>query len=98
MLHSDRLSMDPGQFIVSEDGVLEKVFGPKQDKVTGHWKGPHNEELHDLNCSPNAIRVIKARRMRWMGHVAWMGERRGAYRVLVEKPEGKRPLGSPRRG
>jgi len=90
--------MDPGQFIVSEDGVLEKVFGPKQDKVTGHWKGPHNEELHDLNCSPNAIRVIKARRMRWMGHVAWMGERRGAYRVLVEKPEGKRPLGSPRRG
>jgi hypothetical protein len=64
----------------------------------GHWKGLHNEELHDLNCSPNAIRVIRARRMGWAEHVAWMRERRGAYRVLVGKPEGKRPLGRPRHG
>jgi len=60
------------------------------------WRRMHNEELNDLYCSPNIVRVIKSRRMRWVGHVARMGEVRGVYRVLVEKPEGKRPLGRPR--
>jgi len=65
--------------------------------VTGEWRKLHNEELNDLYCSPNFVRVIKSRRMRWAGHVARMGERRGVYRVLVGIPEGKRPLGRPRR-
>jgi len=65
--------------------------------VTGEWRKQHNEELNDLHSPPNIVRVIKSRRMRWAGHVAPTGERRGLYRVLVEKPEGKRPLGRPRR-
>jgi len=77
--------------------VLRGIFGPKRDEVTGEWRKLHNEELNDLYCSPNIVRVIKSRRMRWAGHVARMGERRGVYRVLVGKPEGKRPLGRPRR-
>ena len=72
-------------------------MGPKRDEVTGEWRKLHNEELNDLYCSPNIFRVIKWRRMRWAGHVARMGEWRGVYRVLVGKPEGKRPLGRPRR-
>ena len=60
------------------------------------WRKVHNEELNDLYCSPNIVRVIKSRRMRWEGHVAHMGERRGVYRVLVGKPDGKKPLGRPR--
>jgi hypothetical protein len=76
VLHSDRISADPAQFIVSEDGVLKNVFWPKRYEVTGHRKGLHNDVLHDLNCSPTAIRVIKARRMRWAGHVG-VGVRRG---------------------
>ena len=72
------------------------ILGPKRDEVTGEWRKLHNEELNDLYCSPNIFRVIKSRRMRWAGHVARMGERRGAYRVLVGKPEGKRSLGKPR--
>jgi len=66
------------------------------DEQTAEWRKPHHEELNDLYCSPNIIRVIKLRRMRWTGHVARMGERRGVYSVLVGKPEGKRPLGRPR--
>ena len=77
--------------------VLRRIFGPKRDEVTGEWRRPHNEVFKDLYCSPNIFRVIKSRRMRWAGHVARMGERRGVYRVLVGKPEGKRPLGRPRR-
>jgi hypothetical protein len=73
------------------------VFGPRRDEVTGEWRRLHNEELIDLYSSPNIVWVIKSRRMRWAGHVARMGERRGAYRVLVGKPEGRRPLGRPRR-
>ena len=73
------------------------IFGPRRDEVTGEWRRLHNEELNDLYCSPNIVRVIKWRRMRWAGHVARMGEERGVYRVLVGKPEGKRPLGRPRR-
>jgi hypothetical protein len=66
--------------------------------VTGEWRKLHNEELHDLYCSPTIVRVINSRRMIWAGHVARMREGRGVYRILVRKPEGKRPLGSPRRG
>ena len=73
------------------------MFGPKRDEATREWRKLHNEELNDLHCSPNIVRMIKSRRMRWVGHVASMGERRGIYRVLVRKPERKRPLGKPRR-
>jgi hypothetical protein len=80
-----------------ENRVLRRVFGPKRDEVTGKWRKLHNEELNDLYYLPNIVRVIKSRRMRWAGHVARMGEDRGVYRMLVGKPEGKRPLGKPRR-
>jgi hypothetical protein len=76
---------------------LRRVFGPKRNEVTGEWKKLHNEELNDLYSFPNIVRLVKSRRMRWTGHVARMGEDRGVYRVLVRKPEGKRPLGRPRR-
>ena len=82
---------------VFENMVLRRIFGPRRDEVTGEWRRLHNEELNDLNSSPNIVRVIKSRRMRWAGHVARMGEEREAYRILVGKPEGKRPLGRPRR-
>ena len=80
-----------------EKRVLRRKFGPKRDEVTGDWRKLHNEELTDLFSSPNIVRVIKSRRMRWAGHVARKGERRGMYRVLVGKPERKRPLERPRR-
>ena len=73
------------------------IFGPKRDEVTGEWRKLHNEELKGLYSSPNIVRVIKSRRMRWARHVARIGEGRGVYRVLVGKPERKRPLGRPRR-
>ena len=76
--------------------MLRRIFGAWRDEVTGEWRKLHNEELNDLYCSPNIARVIKSRRMRLAGHVARLGERRGVYRVLVGKPEGKRPLGRPR--
>jgi hypothetical protein len=82
---------------VFENKVLRRIFGPRRDEVTGDWKRLHNEEINVLYCPPNIVRVIKSRRMRWAGHVARMGEERGVYRVLVGKPEGKRPLGRPRR-
>ena len=82
---------------VFENMVLRRVFGPRRDEVKGEWRRLHNEELNGLYSSPNIVRVIKSRRMRWTGHVAHMGEERGAYRVLVGKPEGNRPLGRPRR-
>jgi len=75
----------------------KRIFGPKRDEVTGKWRRLHNEELNDSYSSPNIVRVIKWRRMRWAGHVARMGEERGMYRVLVGKPEGRRPLERPRR-
>jgi hypothetical protein len=77
--------------------VLRRIFGPKRDEVTGEWRKLHNEELHDLYASPSIIRIIKSRRMRWEDHVARMREKRNAYRLLVGKPEGKRPVGRPRR-
>jgi len=77
--------------------VLRRIFGPRRDEVTGEWRRLHNEELNDLYSSPNIVRVIKSRSMRWAGHVARMGEENGVYRVLVGKLEGRRPLGRPRR-
>jgi len=82
---------------VFENMVLRRIFGLRRDEVTGEWRRLQNEELNDLYSSPNIVRVIKSRRMRLDGHVALMGEERGVYRVLVGKPEGKRPLGRPRR-
>jgi len=82
---------------VFENMVLRRIFGPRRDEVTGEWRRLHNVELNGLYCSPNIVRVIKWRRMRWAGHVARMGEEREVYKVLVGKPEGKRPLGRPRR-
>ena len=79
---------------VFENRVFRRVFGPKRDEVTGEWRKLHNEELSDLYSLPNIVRVVKSR---WAGHVARMGEERGVRRILVGKPEGKRPLGSPRR-
>ena len=89
--------MEERRLRVSENRALRGIFGPKRDEVTGEWRKLHNEELNDLYCSPNNLRVIKWRRMRWAGRVARMGERRGAYRVLVGKTEGKRPFGRGRR-
>jgi hypothetical protein len=73
---------------VSENKVLRRVFGPKRDEVTGEWRNLHIEELNDLYSSPNIVRVVKSRRMRWAGHVECMGEDRGVHRVLVGNPEG----------
>jgi hypothetical protein len=77
--------------------VLRRIFGPKRDEATGEWSRLHNGELNDLYSSPNIIRIIKSRRMRWAGHVARMAEKTGAYRILVARPEGRRPLGRHRR-
>jgi len=82
---------------VSENMVLRRIFGPRKDEVTGEWRRLHIEELNDLYTSPNIVRVIKSRRIRWAGNVARMGEERGVYRVLVGKLERKRLLGRPRR-
>jgi hypothetical protein len=82
---------------VFEKKVLRRIFGPRRDEVTEEWRRLYNEEINNLYSSPNIVRVIKSRRMRWAGHVARMDEERGLYRVLVGKPEGKRPLGRPRR-
>jgi hypothetical protein len=81
---------------VFENRVLRKIFGPKRDEVTGQWRKLHSEELHNLYSTPDIIRQVKSRRMRWAGHVARMGEESKVYNVLVGKPEGKRPLGRPR--
>jgi hypothetical protein len=78
-----------------ENRVLRRIFGPKRDEVTGKWRELQNDELRILYSSPNIIRQIKSRRMRWVGHVACMGEERNVYKVLMGKPEGKRPLERP---
>jgi hypothetical protein len=79
-----------------ENRVLRRIYGPKRDEVTGEWRKLHNEELNDLYCSPNIFQMIKSRRIRWAVNVAHTGKRRGVYRILVGKPEGKRPFGRPR--
>jgi hypothetical protein len=80
---------------VFENKVLRRIFGPKRDRVTGEWKKLHNEQHRDLYSSPSIVRKIMSRRMTWVGYVAGMGPKRNAYRLLVGKPEGKRPLGRP---
>jgi len=82
---------------VFENRVLRRIFDPKKDEATWEWRKLHNEWLNDLYSSPNVVRVIKSRTMKWAGHEARMGERRGVYRVLVGKPDRKRPLGRTRR-
>jgi len=89
MREGDRLSF-------FEKRVLKKIFGPKRNEVTGEWRRLHNEELHDRYSSTNIIRAIKPRRIRWAGHKARVGERRGALMVLIGKSEVKRPLGRSR--
>ena len=79
-----------------ENRVLRRIFGPKRDEVIREWRKLHNEEFIFLHSSPNIVLVIKSKRMRWAGNVARMGEGRGMYRILVGKPDGKRPLGRPR--
>jgi hypothetical protein len=76
---------------VFENKVLRRMFGPRRDEVTGEWRKLHNEELRDLYSSPSIIGVVKLRMMRWAVHVARMGQKRNSYRLLVGKPEGKRP-------
>jgi hypothetical protein len=88
---------DERRLRVFENRVLRRILGPKRDEVTGEWRKLHIEELNDLYYLPNIVWVVKSRRMRRAGHVARMGEDRGVHRVLVERPEGKRPLGRPRR-
>jgi hypothetical protein len=78
---------------VFENRVLRRIFGPKRHEMIGGWEKLHNEELHKLYSSPSIIRMFKSRRMRWAGYVERMGEKRNAYRILVGKQEGKRPLG-----
>jgi hypothetical protein len=82
---------------VFKNRVLRRIFGPKRDGAMRGWRKLHNEELHNLYSSPDIIGIIKSRRMRWVGHAAQMGVKRNVYRLLVGKPEGKRPLGRPRR-
>jgi hypothetical protein len=84
-------------YVCFENTVMRRIFRPKRDEVPGEWRRLHNKELYALYSSPNIIQVVKSRRLRWAGRVARMGERRGAYRVLVGKPEGRRPLERPRR-
>jgi len=88
---------EEGRLKVSENRVLRRIFGPVRDKVTGEWRKLLNEEINYLCCAPNIVGIIKSRRMRLAGHIALMGERRVAYRVLVGRLEGKRQLGKPRR-
>jgi len=91
-----RILKEERRLRVFENWVLRRIFGPRTDKVTGKWRKLYNEELNDLYSSPNVFRMIKSRKMRWVGHVARIGEMRGLYWVLVGKPKGKRRLGRPR--
>jgi hypothetical protein len=81
---------------VFENRVFRRIFGPKRDEVMGGWRRLHIEQLRNLYSSPSIIRMIQSRRMRWTGYVARMGEMRNVYGILVEKPDGRRPLGRPR--
>jgi len=95
-MHKNTMSLFLAQFYrlgVFENMVVRRIFGPRRDEVTGECRRLHNVELNDLYSSPNIVRVIKSKRMRWAGHVARIGEERGVYRVLVGKPEGRRSTG-----
>jgi hypothetical protein len=81
---------------VFENRVLRRVFGPKREEVTGDWRKLHSEVVHNLYCSPNIVMASKSRTERWEGHIARIGEMRNTYKILIEKPEGKRPLQRPR--
>jgi hypothetical protein len=96
MSHVPLISCSSISVVLIEKRVLRRIFGPKRVKVTGGWRKLHNEELHNLCSSPNVIRIIKLRRMRWAGHLARMGWNMNACRTFVEKPEGKRTVGRPR--
>jgi hypothetical protein len=91
------LTLWEGRRLVFENRVLRRIFGPKRDEVTGKWRRLHNEELYALYSSTNIIRLIELRKLRWAGHVAYMEQRRGAYRVFVGKLEGRRSRGRPMR-
>jgi hypothetical protein len=97
LLHYRDLLREEHRLRVFDNRVLRRIFGPKKDEVTGEWRKLHSKELHNLYSSPDIIRQVKSRRMRWAGHVARMGEERKMCKVLVGKREGKRPLGRPRR-
>ena len=88
---------DEQKLRVFENKVLRKIYGPKRDEMTGEWRRLHNEELHGLYDSPDVVRIMKSRRLRWSDHVARMREKRRLYSIVVRKPEGKRPLARPRR-
>jgi hypothetical protein len=96
-MHGTTTTKKKSRLRMFENRLLRRIFGPRRDEVIGEWTRLNNEELNDLHYSPNIVRVIKLKRMRWVVHVANMGERRGVYRVLVGKPEGKCPLGRLRR-
>jgi hypothetical protein len=89
--------MEESRFSVFENRVLRRIFGPKREEVAGGWRRLHNEELHNLYTSPDVIRMIKSRRMSWARHIVCVGVMRNAYKILVGKPEGKRPRGRHRR-
>jgi hypothetical protein len=88
--------MEEHRLRMFENRVLRRIFEPKRDEITGGWRKLHNEELHGLYSSPSIVRVIKATRMRWAGHLARIGEVRSAYNILVGRREGRRPLGRSR--
>jgi len=96
-MHYTYVTTDEHKLRVFENKVLRKIYGSKRDEMTGEWRRLHNEELHGLYDSPDDVKIMKSRRLRWAGHVARMGKKRRLYSILVGRPGGRRPLGRPRR-